>query len=123
MELQVLPVLEQVAPLRMLKTYVASFAQLVAVSSLNGLNPGQVVPFPARNWTSVSPPVPPQELVMIPWPFLFFQKPMVSAPVWVLQTVTLTFAGGPRVMLAFGGVPTATSVATFGNAVHVPGAT
>src|SRR5262249_12758404 len=36
MELQVLPVLEQVAPLMMLETYVASFAQVVAVSSLKG---------------------------------------------------------------------------------------
>jgi hypothetical protein len=31
----------------------------------------------------------------MPWPFVFFQKPIVSAPVLVLQTVSLTLADWP----------------------------
>lgn len=41
----------------------------------------------------VSAKVPRQLLLflMIPWPLLFFQKPMVSAPVLMLHTVTVTW--------------------------------
>src|ERR1051325_3657036 len=49
---------------------------------------------------------------MIPWPFLFCQKPMVSAPVLVLQTVT--------VWLEFW--PVCTIVAPLGGAADEPGA-
>jgi hypothetical protein len=81
--LQVLVELLHVAAPIMPATYVASLAQVRAVSSLKGLN---VFKYAIRE----VPPLGIQLFVMIFWPLVFFQNPMVKAPVFVLQTVTVT---------------------------------
>ena len=48
---------------------------------------------------------------MIVWPFVFFQKPIVSAPVFVLQSSALAVAFCPVSLI----------VAVLSTFVHVPG--